>query len=371
MRISILLILLILSFSIGAQETTVEPVTIYSESVHTTLSPDGTMLAWTDASDGLCVYRFADDSTTCTPFPNRALRDHTALRWSPDSSLIALTENWLVAFAESDLWLYEVESATLTNRTDDDAAGSAVSLRQDGQAFALDTTPVWNPANGDLYFVRYTPTDGLRGYTAALYRIPRLGGDVLGVLNTENAGLADGEPVQVVALDDPVLSRLSIYHGGEFALNGGAAINAEGARLVLLARPATFDDISVWEVDLDAETYAQIAGVESFGERLRGVAFDEDDSVLVAAGQDISALYRDGEPINGFAVVSTVTFSGGVLALSTDGSLALLGGDEWEVIARVPEEPGTVLPLVRPSAGFDGDTLRVLMLGYLFTLTID
>ncbi len=302
MRVKAFCILLLSLFGLilSAQDSTItfSALTLansFGETTSMTLSPDGTILAWAQIRTGICVRHLTDDFTTCTPFPTDAetgdevdLYDNTSLKWSPDNSMIALTENWTQSFRESDLWLFDVNTLTFTNSTDDAASGSALMLDQQDTPYFLDATPIWSPVAGDLYFFRYE-RDG-RTYSTALYRLPRLGGNFAGIIQGES-GLAQGEPELVTELRD--LPPLSVYDGNTFNLEGGAAISPDGTTLAFLSRPAQAERSALWLVDLQTGAvttplaYANIqgAGLPAWFELpmlFSGISWIDDNALLVS-----------------------------------------------------------------------------------------
>lgn len=156
----------------------------------TAISSDGSLLAYR-GDDGLCVVSTGGGDPRCAPF--EAPLDLTYASFSPDNSSLVITEDFLRALYEPDIWTLDVESMTLTNRTDDGV--SEVSLGGDDDGSLLDTAPAWT-ADGEIVFVR-----SRRGTWDA--QVLRLGADDE---LTEIAALppADG-PVYVfplVSLDD-------------------------------------------------------------------------------------------------------------------------------------------------------------------------
>ncbi|MEQ8676828.1 MAG: hypothetical protein RLP44_32875 [Aggregatilineales bacterium] len=428
MRVKMFLVMMMSClFGLGLNAQTADSLTFVSSTfagdfgdpTHMTLSPDGTYLAWTEARDGLCLHHFDDDSTTCTPFPTIAdpdedidLRDHTALHWSPDSLMIAFTENWTQNFTESDLWLFDVASQTFANRTNDGVSGSAIMLDQREQPYFLDALPTWNPATGDLVFFRYERTG--RTYSTALYRIPRLGASFAGVLQGDD-GLAQGEPEFVAQFAD--LSALSVYDGSTFNLAGGATISPDGTQLAFLSRPAQADRAGIWLVDLqtgDITTPLDFESLQGIGLpewhnaqiMFNGIAWINDNSLLISASP-ISALentinlmlYRyditdealtpmfdlsdvpqtftnddDDSPRSvAFSDTSDTIFFFNFNRNTGRSELSALTIDDQTAITlhEIPIDTFQFTQMTQPTIGMSERVLRVLIYGHLFEFAVD
>ncbi len=209
------------------------------------LSPDGSKIAWDDEV-GVCVYTFADDETECTPWDGYAegLRTgrYNLPAWSPDGRQIAYAENFFLYFNESDIWTFDVETKTFTNRTDDDYYGG---LLRNGEwaDVPIDYAPTWNPATGDLYFFRSMQRDEAGddepGWTIGLYRLDE-----------------NGEPklIRDLTFDVPVLS---IYRG--------IAFSPDGTQLAIPVLPndaETNPASGIWLLDLASDSFEQIVTLD-------------------------------------------------------------------------------------------------------------
>jgi len=153
------------------------------------LSPDGKWLA-VEKGQMLCTYQVESlTEQACAQLESRSLDLHS-VTWSPDSTKIAFTENFLVYFHESDLWLMEAETGELNNLTDDGVDRYQIGGEVMDKAL-IDLTPAWSPDGEMLLFVRSTRSGGDWQGTA-LYRIPTKGGDPEKVLS-----VTDEEPIIV------------------------------------------------------------------------------------------------------------------------------------------------------------------------------
>ncbi len=116
------------------------------------ISPNAEMIAWSDR-DVFCLYIFTSDASECSSLPRELrLSNNIKLEWSPDSTWLVFTEDAFRNAEESDIWLFNVIGKSFLNRTDDGLYGGFLSI--DDQAALLDYEPIWNPVTGDLYFFR-------------------------------------------------------------------------------------------------------------------------------------------------------------------------------------------------------------------------
>ncbi len=119
------------------------------------LSPDGESLLVDAGGEAFC---FLATSTmtieSCVPWQDRLRSvDFQRLAWSPDSRYVAVTENVLVLFHESDIWLLDVEQRSLQNLTDDGLDRDFLRS-QDSSTVPVDLLPVWSPDGSRILFVR-------------------------------------------------------------------------------------------------------------------------------------------------------------------------------------------------------------------------
>jgi hypothetical protein len=242
------------------------------------LSPDGSMIAWDDVG-GVCIYTLADDETDCTPWDGEAEGVRTGRynlpAWSPDSRQIAYTENFFVFFDESDIWTFDVEARTFTNRTDDGYYGGILRNSEFANV-AIDYLPTWNPATGELYFFRSerradAPEDE-PGWSLALYRLG------------END---EAELVRDLTQDVPVLS---IFRG--------VAFSPDGTQLAIPVLPADAvenEASGIWLLDLASGAFEQL------------VTLDELNAVMPEWQQSLSFPFSVHWAHDGLAVLMTNT----------------------------------------------------------------
>lgn len=208
------------------------------------LSPDGQTLAWGDGQ-ALCLYTIDRAETECygTPDTFRGFGgNYTLPTWSPDSRSIAFTESIFDYFVDGDIWVFDVESQSFQNRTDDNYLGGLIPIKEEDkqQRYAIDYLPFWNPTNGDLYFFRtIRPEEG--DLTLTLQLMP----------------LGRNEPKQVFDFTGK-LPVLSVYRQ--------AAISPDGTSLAVIALGNDLKDPlnGVYILNLKSGDLRQVVTVEQF-----------------------------------------------------------------------------------------------------------
>lgn len=114
------------------------------------LSPDGTtVLYYGDA--GTCVRGVDGTNEHCL----RVELDAASAAWSPDGASVALTEPHMGGL-EPDIWVLDVRSGELTDRTDDGVAGGRIDLSKDEppDGATVDMYPSWSADGTRIRFVR-------------------------------------------------------------------------------------------------------------------------------------------------------------------------------------------------------------------------
>lgn len=173
------------------------------------VAPDGSAIAWDDG-DGVCVYRFESNETTCTPWPDRARLNTGRLNlpaWSPDGQRIIFHQDAFIRFLESDLWAYDVATARFSNLTDDGVESNAI-MGDDNAGMTLDLGPFFSPTSGDLYFWRLAVEDETAPF--------RIGDAFLYLMKLNDDG--DAEQVRLMSGDIP--GPTSISSPGVFSQDG-------------------------------------------------------------------------------------------------------------------------------------------------------
>jgi hypothetical protein len=221
------------------------------------LAPDGSALAAGDPKRGFCLYPFAAAKVTCYPWPEkfRGFGRFSGFTWSPDGTTIAFTESLFDYFNESDLWVFDVQSGTYTDRTDDGNFGGILKPSKDGKPYLLDYLPTWNPANGDLYFFR-SVRDTSGNTSLELYLFP----------------LKDTEPklVRDLSSDFPI-----------FSVFRQPVISPDGSQMALIVLPNKRDDTrnGLWTLSLKDGKVTQVATMDVFKAGLP--AWGKDHSALM------------------------------------------------------------------------------------------
>ncbi len=114
------------------------------------LSPNGNSIAWVLAKE-ICIYSAASEKQHCARL--KVDIDETSVRWSPDSSHIAFTEDFFRLYLDSDIWIMDVATGETIDLTDDNT--DTVKLNSVHQATGVDIMPNWTNDSKRLFFLRY------------------------------------------------------------------------------------------------------------------------------------------------------------------------------------------------------------------------
>jgi hypothetical protein len=207
------------------------------------LAPDGSAVAWADG-DGMCVYRFDNDETSCTPWADNARLNSDRLNlavWSPDSRQIILHEDFFIRLCDSDIWSFDVESSTFTNLTDDGYYGGLLNT-DEGAQINVDFAPTFEPNTGDLYFLRLSTAEESFSIGASILTLMKLNAD------------GDVEEVRMMSADLP--GPTAIYRPGRFSEDGNT--------LYLNVLPPDWNQNAasgIYALDLSADTFTPLATV--------------------------------------------------------------------------------------------------------------
>lgn len=211
-----------------------------SEAPFAAISPDGSRIAWfnqtgrrSDRAGVLCIFTFANADKTCHPIARDLFRDWPyQLQWSPDSSMIAFTENPVDLGNDADIWLFTLADGAFQNLTDDGVVGS---WRQAGDV-SIDYLPSWNPVDGSIVFWRVKPM-GFMDFDVALYKVA-----------------PGGEAELVRDLTEYLSTRVLVFNQERFFLDGFSAVSPDGAKVAALV--SAFNEFGalrpdLWVIDLN------------------------------------------------------------------------------------------------------------------------
>lgn len=119
------------------------------------LAPDGSHFAYNDGYK-ICIYTLAGEKGRCVSLARDSHIDLQSVRWSPDSTKLAFSEEAMSAFYDSDIWMVDTQLNTLTDLTP--APNREVSYilnRNPKGVFTVDIDPQWSADSHHIYFIRY------------------------------------------------------------------------------------------------------------------------------------------------------------------------------------------------------------------------
>ncbi|MBA3871304.1 MAG: hypothetical protein H0X30_19340 [Anaerolineae bacterium] len=119
------------------------------------IAPDGSRFAYIKGQD-LCIYSIAGEKGECVTLDDDVHMDLETVRWSPDSTKLAFSENFLQLLRDSDIWLYDTETNTLKDITP--AANRQMKLMSDPDPnviYTVDLLPQWSSDSQSIIFIRY------------------------------------------------------------------------------------------------------------------------------------------------------------------------------------------------------------------------
>lgn len=164
------------------------------------LSPDGTMLAGVVDRERFGIWDTETFATVAEsgPLDEISILDELSVAWSPDSTAVAWSLDAARLLRDSDIYVFDVDTGTITNLTDDEPMDrDAVRLPLgggDGEPLDVDLYPSWSADSESLYFARTVWKDAPELATS-LWRISRDGTGA-----TEIAELAPDQPFLVSSI---------------------------------------------------------------------------------------------------------------------------------------------------------------------------
>lgn len=202
------------------------------DAVFAALSPDGKYMAYYLPGDRntpskFCWYTFDGAGKKCGELTTDQFRGYPyQLQWSPDSSKFAFTENPVEFGNDADIWVLSIADGAIKNLTDDNYVGS---WRQPTgtPSSVVDYLPMWNAADGKIYFWRFLSSGEYLQFTTAIYRVDPAGGD----------------PEMVVDVSSAVPTSAPVFQQEQFYLDGPSAMSPDGKNVAALL--ATADEMGM------------------------------------------------------------------------------------------------------------------------------
>lgn len=118
------------------------------------ISPDGAWLAGSGPNDDFCVWSIPDLDESCAG--TRLRIQIESIAWAPDSSAVAFSEDAAVLLIDSDIQIFDIESQSIVNLTDDPDENSEDIFppSEDGSITHVDVMPLWSADSSTITFVR-------------------------------------------------------------------------------------------------------------------------------------------------------------------------------------------------------------------------
>lgn len=175
------------------------------------LSPDGTWIAGIGPDrESFCVWDTEHFTPTCDG-ERLTIVPHT-ITWAPDSSAVAFSEDTPRLFIDSDIHVFEMETGTLVNLTNDGDAELDI-FSDSAQPVNVDLAPAWSPDSQHLVFARTVFGGDIEDPGTVLMTIPRAGGEPQEILM-----LAPPYPIEIfttMAWQDEDAILFSIWKADE------------------------------------------------------------------------------------------------------------------------------------------------------------
>lgn len=120
------------------------------------LAPDGSRFAYVER-DELCLYSLSGEKGNCVTLDLHTKMDFETVRWSPDSKKLAFSEDFLITFRDSDIWVYDTETNSVKDMTPaPNRELNFISNTDSTVIFTVDLVPQWSADSQFIYFIRYT-----------------------------------------------------------------------------------------------------------------------------------------------------------------------------------------------------------------------
>ena len=231
-----------------------------------TLSPDGETIVFYrhDRERGVsmvCEYRFSSNSSTCVE-GDKELLEFNGGWWSSDSRYVVLDMdiNILQLGQEADLTIYDTQTDTIINRTDDGVSASERVFEDDVRNRVwMDTAPIFAP-NGDLYFFRNAIDTSVGEWRADLMRIA-----ANEITNTTKPEVLWRHPAE---------GAFIVYRARDWYLDGTMSISPDGKYLAIASFDTSTTDNTnntIWLFDLAQQSMKTQIPVSRLGEAIMGI----------------------------------------------------------------------------------------------------
>lgn len=288
-----------------------------------TLSPDGSMIAATTIGGAdLCVFTVPDaEELGCADLLGPTINiDPASISWAPDGSALVFSERAAQFIIDSDLWLFDIESASLTNLTDDGLSGGLPTAAEDAldEPFLVDLAPAWSPDGSTIAFVRWEHP-GVGDTPISLMLLDVETGDVTeSLLVDESVALFDGYRLEWSASGSTIFASASASDAPD-ELSGVWAIDPENGDATNLASAG--EEFNGAPPSLVAVSPAGNALVISYPAFISGTRTPEDGSgyaLLDLDSGDVTPIEPDDAYAGEYSVVVGPNFS-------PDGSALIFG----------------------------------------------
>lgn len=214
------------------------------------MSPDGEHIAWANLEQGLCIYSFGDDDFNCNhiPWDDTYASSVGNLRlmyldWSPDNRYLTFAEYpFAGATSDSDIWIFDTETLSFTNVTEDHKIVSLLDPDVD-----IDYVPTWSPASNEIFFFRTSFNQDF-AETRVLFNAPELW----------RVSTASAQPELVYTFDSSFDPRV-------FA----ASISPDGTQFAIFAAQYREDghiETGLWTLNLVEGRLDQVATQSDFAD---------------------------------------------------------------------------------------------------------
>ncbi|HWV25045.1 MAG TPA: hypothetical protein VNZ58_12710 [Thermomicrobiales bacterium] len=199
----------------GARSPAASPVSINEftpiqvDGIPIALSPDGTQIAGLTFDRDLCIWDAASLETRVVSPHAREVEalDIGSLVWAPDSSALAFNLASVLQFRDSDIVVFDAETAAIVNVTGTASSETLTSLA-DATPEApvnIDLYPAWSPDSSQIAFARTIYTGDADQSQIKLCHLPRQGGDSTDIVTLPQQSMPGVLPSLFWGSDDTIL----------------------------------------------------------------------------------------------------------------------------------------------------------------------